>query len=394
MAQLRNRFFYNILTAISLFIVSILCCCLITEAALRICGYDGYDERLRFAITADFGEIPRESWLFSIPDNPKPNDILKINSHEVRVAKAPATKRILFIGDSGTFGSGVQFEQTFPFQFEKLHRAKHPDEKIEIINAGIPGLTTVDEYTLFEKKLAVLKPDVVILGFFMANDINFNVRYTEKRFSNSTSNRLHRFLAALRQHSAFVHFLVIKFTALNAKHKFFKIRDPEAEIVYAPFATGGIDEDGIPFFFYMEGEVATYKKKYSKLMEYAFQVLDRTLYKFNVLSESQGFVFRVVLIPASSSLANRLKMFKFPEPIKTMNEHGMKVQEEDLDIGKPTRLVMETCKSAGVVCINPTDEVREKLGTAAIIEDNDDHLSVAGHSLMGEILFRTLEQEN
>jgi lysophospholipase L1-like esterase len=78
------------------------------------------------------------------------------------------TYRIIILGDSYTFGWGVPIENTYPKVLESLLKEKiYP---IQVINAGIFGYNTQQEVLFFKKELLKLKPDLVIIGFFILND--------------------------------------------------------------------------------------------------------------------------------------------------------------------------------------------------------------------------------
>lgn len=76
--------------------------------------------------------------------------------------------RILGLGDSVTFGSGVFQDDTYLKQLErKLTNAGYP---VEIINAGMNKYEFDQEYTYFREEGFKYDPDIVILGLVL-NDI-------------------------------------------------------------------------------------------------------------------------------------------------------------------------------------------------------------------------------
>lgn len=81
-------------------------------------------------------------------------------------------KRILFLGDSVVYGSGVKFEETLPKQLEAILNAP-PAEMgpVEVLNAGMPGYNSVQEERYFEIIAGKIAPDIVILGYSL-NDNN------------------------------------------------------------------------------------------------------------------------------------------------------------------------------------------------------------------------------
>lgn len=80
--------------------------------------------------------------------------------------------RILVIGDSMTFGWGVSDNETYPYLLgEKLK--SNGFSNVEVINGGYVSGLSVDGYYVYLKNRGLkLKPDVIILGFTVFNDIS------------------------------------------------------------------------------------------------------------------------------------------------------------------------------------------------------------------------------
>ena len=98
---------------------------------------------------------------------------VQVNSLGYRQAEFNPIKadqlRIVAIGDSFTFGDGVEEPDAWPRVLERGLAGHRPP--IEVINAGVPG-RWVDEYYLELKRRALpLRPDAVVIGFFIGNDI-------------------------------------------------------------------------------------------------------------------------------------------------------------------------------------------------------------------------------
>jgi lysophospholipase L1-like esterase len=73
-------------------------------------------------------------------------------------------KRIVFLGDSNTFGFGVLAEESFVQVTERLLPGVHA------INLGVSGYSSYQGRLVIERDLATLRPDAVVLSF------NFNDR--------------------------------------------------------------------------------------------------------------------------------------------------------------------------------------------------------------------------
>jgi len=90
---------------------------------------------------------------------------------EVALPRAPGAFRILCLGDSYTFGAGVQDDQTWPWRLQEQVGREVRGTSIEVINGGVAGFTILDERLLLEEKISSIEPTGVILEF-TGNDIS------------------------------------------------------------------------------------------------------------------------------------------------------------------------------------------------------------------------------
>lgn len=92
---------------------------------------------------------------------------VSVNSHGFRgkdytVEKKPGTIRIVTLGASSTFGYYDRDNETYPFQLEQfLNEKLHGKPEVEVINLGIPHLTSREILALFHAEVLQLNPDVV-----------------------------------------------------------------------------------------------------------------------------------------------------------------------------------------------------------------------------------------
>ena len=102
-----------------------------------------------------------------------------LRNPEIESSKPKDETRILFVGDSIAMGWGVTEDKSFPRVSEKILRQKFPAKKIEAINAGVPT-TGPNYYYLFLKNEGIkLDPDIIVVAFWMLNDIPENVYFTD-----------------------------------------------------------------------------------------------------------------------------------------------------------------------------------------------------------------------
>jgi lysophospholipase L1-like esterase len=74
-------------------------------------------------------------------------------------------QRILVLGDSVSFGWGVEAEQAFPRQLESLQAARTARLPFEVVNAGVWGYNTLQETEYVEAGAGGYQPDLVLVGF-------------------------------------------------------------------------------------------------------------------------------------------------------------------------------------------------------------------------------------
>ena len=96
-------------------------------------------------------------------------NLLGLRGEDPVTPKPEGLQRVLFLGDSFTFGSGVTDDAAiFPAQVERLLNERRSDTgSFEVQNGGLPGSQTGDWVELWERVRDVLEPDLVVLVFFI-----------------------------------------------------------------------------------------------------------------------------------------------------------------------------------------------------------------------------------
>jgi hypothetical protein len=133
---------------------------------------------VRFACLPELGDIPvpgqqgerRLPGVFAFRYS---NNSLGWRGRREYREKKPADYRVLFLGDSFTYGLGVNDDQTFAAQVEKDLLAGRLS--VEVLNAGAPGKGTDYALKCFQTVGRKFHPDLTVLGFF-CNDFQDNAR--------------------------------------------------------------------------------------------------------------------------------------------------------------------------------------------------------------------------
>jgi lysophospholipase L1-like esterase len=93
-----------------------------------------------------------------------------LRERELPPAKPAGTRRVVFLGDSVTFGAGVKDNEPFPRLLEELVNGNGAAGPIETVNTGVVGYNTIQELARLEQAGLPYQPDVVVLTF-VVNDL-------------------------------------------------------------------------------------------------------------------------------------------------------------------------------------------------------------------------------
>lgn len=94
------------------------------------------------------------------------------------VAPKSERPRILIVGDSATYGSGVAVEQIIP----TLLAEELGGKQVEVINGSIPVYSTVQEMLFLVEDGLAYEPDLVILAFSPNTDMQTNTLALQKLY--------------------------------------------------------------------------------------------------------------------------------------------------------------------------------------------------------------------
>jgi len=146
-------------------------------------------------------EYPQEQYLFDpeIGHRLKPEQLafthdkpVQINSMGIRDVEYAETAqkkvyRILALGDSQTFGNGIELVHSWPKQLEKILNNTSDDVSYEVINSGLPGSDTWQHEIINRRFISRYHPDAVVLAMYV-NDIV--TRFKPKKKKSETANEL------------------------------------------------------------------------------------------------------------------------------------------------------------------------------------------------------------
>jgi lysophospholipase L1-like esterase len=94
-----------------------------------------------------------------------------IRDSDYLLEHSPDVFRVLALGDSQTFGNGLELVDTWPKQLEEILR-KSCEKRIEVINGGIPGTDTWQHEIINQRLQEAYSPDLLILAFYVNDVVN------------------------------------------------------------------------------------------------------------------------------------------------------------------------------------------------------------------------------
>jgi hypothetical protein len=110
---------------------------------------------------------------------------------EHQFGKNNGTFRILVLGDSFMEAYSVNFENTIHKYLERF--ARENNISLEVINLGVGGYSTLQEYLIFKDIGKKYNPDIVLLGFYLKNDVADNsLAINSMGFKSPESKKIRR----------------------------------------------------------------------------------------------------------------------------------------------------------------------------------------------------------
>lgn len=143
----------------------------ILEGGLRLAGFQPDVPRVEPNPYFGWRNIPHSTWWYDDRVNVHAN-AHGLRDREFEYDKPEGTSRVFVLGDSMTEGGQVPEEETFPKKLEESLRRS--GARVDVINGGMAGFGTAHELLFYEHEAAKYRPDVVVLAFFMGNDVYDN----------------------------------------------------------------------------------------------------------------------------------------------------------------------------------------------------------------------------
>jgi hypothetical protein len=253
--------------------------------------------------------------------------------------------KIFVVGDSMTFGAGVEFHDTYVDRLEQKARSAFPLPSVEVINAGQAGATIDSETAVLVHKGLPLRPQIAILAFF-ANDVADISRVGRDQQVYKQINL--PFKRHMRQTALYIQLYKLKLYGLR---QLYERKTNEAEARQPVMAT----------------ESAFYAPRLSSLWQERWETYLARLGEFITVCRRSGVQPVLLIIPEAYQVENS----------------GLTPQ--------PQLILGAAAQSYGVPVVDPLPRFREAFERGRrLYIPNDGHLRPEGHEIIAEALFGEL----
>jgi hypothetical protein len=136
------------------------------EALLRLVQREQFGTAANVERAAQFYHDQQTGFRLPVPNSTQGKihiNSLGFRSPEIPVLKPPGTVRLAFLGNSTTYDLYVDNASTWPYLVTQAIQAAYPTCRVDYINAGVPGLSSLRMLTYYRVYVSKLEPDIVVL---------------------------------------------------------------------------------------------------------------------------------------------------------------------------------------------------------------------------------------
>ena len=306
---------------------------------------------------------------------------LGMRDRERTRTKPNGVRRVLLLGDSMVFGTGVEMGSRCG---DILETRLGPG--VEVLNAAVAGWGTDQEFLFLCREGFALQPDIVVLALCLSNDVANNMLTHElhgtapkpRFFLQGTeltwnppalpSTPQARPLQWLKR-SRLLHFVGRHVRLLEAR------RRPRAPVAPAPYHSDDLESD--------RSHWAVFKQQYSPRLESAFQVTEA-----------------LITATHDSCAARGVPLLLFAFPLKFEVEPEARARELEyygydatwFDLRAPYLRLQRLAAQLGVPFVHPVDTFITATARRPLFFDRDGHPDAAGHAVAAATLEEPVRQ--
>ena len=334
--------------------------------------------------------------------------------------KTEGVYRVMVVGDSMTFGQGVNDDEVYPRVAQSLLRTKHNRKNIEIINVSRRGAGP-GEYLQYVRHFGKrFRPDLIVIAYYTGNDTPVRQPYVPR-----TKEQLDRLKADILAESK-THFLLKTFVGRLIERRIFRrIRTWRTRLVADNlqgqpdpiFGTPNVINDVIPpdklppaarrRFEKLQSagwiDKATAGRVSPGLIEAAVRRPTAIVDMMSLRDETRDAMQREwqltvsildATIACAESLNSKVVLLVLPHPyqidpqaVGSLRKLGYETHPKMLGHRLQNDRVVEYCKIRELTCLDPFGDFRKRIADGErLYFPLDSHLTPAGHRVLAEML--------
>lgn len=349
----------NIPGGLTISAITIVIVVVLLEIAIRILGFQG-DEKLLFDPVLGYvpkpnAEMTRSTSEYTVTKHTTSEGFWgKEYPHE----KSEDVTRVVVLGDSFTEARHVENEDSYTEVMERYLNA-HGTGTYEVVNLGRGGYGTRKERYILEHFGLAYEPDIVVVGFFIGNDIMNNLKEREIDENTTLSGWA---LAQVRTKSFLINnFAIVRFyLEKKARNKFF----------------GKVEHTTTEEGYEIPSDYNVFLSELPEDAQQAYQLTYEELERIQSLTEEYGAELFVAL---------------FPDKIQ-VHEALQREEYVSFDYERPNDLLATEFTNHNIVFLDlliPFRDYAEQTGES-LYYPIDSHFNAQGHSITGELVAQYL----
>lgn len=288
----------------------------------------------------------------------------------------PSKNSIVLNGDSFTYGNGVDDKKIMSTQLNKLLGGQY-----EVINLGVKGYGTDQEYLRYLRSGLQHKPKIVVVLLYpndfsnIYNDVSYERAKPVFLLNQSTIELTNYPITKVAvPTSSFIDDINLFMQSWSQLYVILKTRLPHViSNLFLPKKS---------YFAYgQEGDFWAIERDYKLPMNYAFILMARILGQFRHDVEEDGAHFLLVLLPNKLDIDAQMQK----NILKQFND----LNETFFDHEKSYRLMEDFGHQANISVLNLYPIFKEELSKKDMYLTGNDHLNDYGHELVAREMYKT-----
>ncbi|MDJ1178543.1 hypothetical protein PJF56_06685 [Roseofilum sp. BLCC_M91] len=333
------------------------------------------------------------------PDTPRTNQY-GFNDRDYPLEKAPGNYRIVAIGDSYSWAGDL--DGNYTAILEKQFQAYYGAPKVEVINVGFPMADPPMYLEMLKKYGLKFNPDLVILGFFVGNDLHTPVNQKRivlndtfidvdrtkevKLFGYPLIGQSRVWLFLQQRYRMFQEQLKLQQAQQQNQGKFELIEgavaqesptpspSPEPPTLYSEETFLEIERWKLEI-----NNIPDYQTgKFTPQFEYSLQAVVEMA---NILKE-QNIPFLVAIYPSEYQIDRTLASRIFT---------AYELNPENYDLELPQKVVIETLEAHSIDYLDMLEPFQEAGKDEVLYILRDTHWNLKGNQLAANLLFQRLK---